>query len=88
MSEVALTDIRHGLKDGTVVTIKAGDKIPATIDKASLEILREVGSVGDAPPTAKEVEDKDAQIAELKAQLEAAQAALTAQDDANPPPAK
>ena len=74
MSEVALTDIKHGLEDGSVVEVKQGDKIPSTIPAAAVRILRDSGAVGEAPVTREDIDSKDARIAELEKALAEAQA--------------
>ena len=74
MSEIALTDIRHGLDDGTVIEVKQGNKIPSTIPGSALRALRDAGAVGEAPVTKEEISSKDARIAELEKALAEAQA--------------
>lgn len=74
MSEIALTDIRHGLDDGTVIEVKQGNKIPSTIPGSALLALRDAGAVGEAPVTKEEISSKDARIAELEKALAEAQA--------------
>ena len=92
MALVALTDIVHGTEDGKVIRVANGDKIPVTINGDALDILKEIGSVGQPVLTPKEVEDKDAQIEELKRQLEKARAtnngATTGQGGNEKPPVK
>ena len=77
MALVAFTDIVHGIEDGKVINVKSCDKVPASISGKALEILKEVGSVGEPVTYSKELDDKDAQIEELKRQLAEAQAAAT-----------
>ena len=74
MSEIALTDIRHGLDDGTVIEVKQDNKIPSTIPGSALLALRDAGAVGEAPVTKEEISSKDARIAELEKALAEAQA--------------
>ena len=74
MSEVALTDIKHGLEDCSVVEVKQGDKIPSTIPAVAVRILRDSGAVGEAPVTREDIDSKDARIAELEKALAEAQA--------------
>ena len=76
MALVALTDIVHGTDTGDVIKVAKGEKIPVTINGDALNILKEIGSVGQPVVTPKEVENKDAQIEELKRQLAEAQAAV------------
>lgn len=73
MSEIALTDIRHGLDNGTVIEVKQGNKIPSTIPGSALRSLRDAGAVGEAPVTKEEISSKDARIAELEKALAEAQ---------------
>ena len=75
MALVALTDIVHGTDAGEVIKVAKGEKIPVTINGDALKLLKEAGSVGQPVVTSKEVEDKDAQIEELKRQLEEARSA-------------
>ena len=76
MALVALTDIVHGTDAGEVIKVAKGEKIPVTINGDALDILKKIGSVGQPIVTSKEVEDKDAQIEELKRQLEEARSAI------------
>lgn len=76
MALVALTDIVHGTDTGEVIKVAKGEKIPVTINGDALKLLKEAGSVGQPVVTPKEVEDKDAQIEELKRQLAEAHAAI------------
>lgn len=76
MALVALTDIVHGTDAGEVIKVAKGEKIPVTINGDALDILKKIGSVGQPVVTSKEVEDKDAQIEELKRQLEEARSAI------------
>lgn len=76
MALVALTDIVHGTEDGKVIRVSAGENVPSDIKGDALKLLKEAGSVGQPVVTPKEVEDKDAQIEELKRQLAEAQAAV------------
>ncbi len=76
MALIALTDIVHGTDTGEVIKVAKGEKIPVTINGDALDILKKIGSVGQPVVTPKEVEDKDAQIEELKRQLAEAHAAI------------
>lgn len=71
MSEIALTDILH---DGEL--IGHGSKVDALPDSVKAT-LREVGAIGEVvlpKAVADEMAEKDAQIAELLAKLEATKA--------------
>lgn len=78
MAEVALTGISLGREvDGKFerVEVLAGNKLPTWVSNDDKEILRTNGALGEATPTQKDVEDKDAEIARLKELLAAATAA-------------
>ena len=77
MAEVALTGISVGrMVDNKFerVEVKAGDALPTWVPKSDKDALRQNGALGEPVPTQEELDNKDAQIAELKAQLAAAQA--------------
>ena len=77
MAEVALTGISVGrMVDNKFerVEVKAGESLPTWVPKSDKDALRQNGALGEPVPTQEELDNKDAQIAELKAQLAAAQA--------------
>lgn len=74
MALVALTDIDHGNEDGSKILLNKGDKVPASFPKAALKILQDSGSVGEEVIEQKEIDDRDARIAELEKALADAQA--------------
>jgi hypothetical protein len=49
MADIALTRIRHGNEDGTIVDIPEGEKIEG-LDEETVKALREQGAIG-SPPT-------------------------------------
>lgn len=77
MAKVALTRIEHGKKDGELVVVEEGDKVPSGLfSKDELEVLEASGSVGDEaqlPPDDDEVAELRARVAELEAKLQAGQ---------------
>lgn len=87
MTEVALTNIRHGNKDGTIVEVEEGgkvDKLPSDVR----DELRELGSIGEPAMTQA---DKDEEKEELldkiaKLQEELAEAQLRQKAPATPSP--
>ncbi len=74
MALVALTDIDHGNEDGSKILLSKGDKVPASFPKDALKVLRDSGSVGEEVIEQKEIDDRDARIAELEKALADAQA--------------
>jgi hypothetical protein len=87
---VALTTIRHGKEDGTVVVIEEGEKVTG-LPSDVVKDLKEQGLVGSPAMTPSEVDEEKAElqakIDELNAQLAEAQAANTAKQQASTPPA-
>lgn len=79
MSEVALTVIGLGREvNGRYerVDIAPGDVLPAWVSNEEKKVLRENGALGNPPKVEASVVDaKDAEIAELKAKLEAMESA-------------
>ena len=83
MAEVALTGISVGrMVDNKFerVEVKAGESLPTWVPKSDKDALRQNGALGEPVPTQEELDNKDAQIAELKAQLAAAQAKVEGQE--------
>lgn len=87
MAEVALTKIRHGNEDGSVIEIEEGgkvDKLPSDVK----DTLRELGSIGEPALTqADKDEEKEElldRIAELQKQLAEANARREAQATPSP----
>jgi hypothetical protein len=88
MAEVALTGISLGREvDGKFerVEVLAGNKLPTWVSNDDKEILRTNGALGEATPTQKDVEDKDAEIARLKELLAAATANADKKAETVPP---
>jgi len=71
MAVVALTNIKHGKADGTVVELAPGDSIPGkTFSKDELEALQASGSIGQpAAESNQELAMAKARVAELEAKL-------------------
>ena len=83
MAEVALTGISVGrMVDNKFerVEVKAGESLPTWVPKSDKDALRQNGALGEPVPTQEELDNKDAEIAELKAQLAAAQTKVEGQD--------
>lgn len=79
MAEVALTVIGLGREvNGRYerVDVAPGDALPAWVSNEEKKVLRENGALGNPPKVEAAVVDaKDAEIAELKAKLEAMESA-------------
>lgn len=77
---IALTTIRHGNEDGTVLEILEGEVVKG-LPEDVVDSLAEQGLVGEAPKAVEEAlsenEELKARVAELAAQLEAATAKTT-----------
>ena len=80
MTQVALTRIRYGADDGTVIDVLEGDPIPKDIPKDIVEELKASEAIGEPPVTAAQADDEKAtlaaendalmsQVAELQKQL-------------------
>jgi len=87
MAVVALTKIKHGNADGTVVELEPGDKIPGkTFSKEELEALQASGSIGQpAAESNQELEMAKARVAELEAQLAEREEAAKANEKPSEP---
>lgn len=88
MSDVALTEIRHGKEDGEVVVVKEGDEVKG-LPKDVVENLKEQGLIG-APPVStveqnEKVEELEQENEDLQKQVEKLQAELA---EAKKTPAK
>jgi translation elongation factor EF-Tu-like GTPase len=75
---VALTNIVHGLEDGTRVVVKAGEEIADQLEQDVVDVLKKTGAIGEpvvAAVNTAATEEKaalEAEVADLKAQLEEA----------------
>jgi hypothetical protein len=74
MALVALTNIKHGKDDGTLVEFAAGDEVKG-LDKETLGNLKELGVVGEPTVTQSQKDEEkealEARVAQLEAELEA-----------------
>ena len=89
MANVALTTIRHGKDDGSVVVVKEGDEVKG-LPKDVVEDLKSQGLIGEPAVSTVEqdeqVEKLEAENEDLQKQVEELQAKLAEAEEGKTPP--